>query len=99
MDVESSPKRCIISLVRMSPKALKDLKKIPSHLMDRMLIWIESIENDGLMETRKIRGFRDEALKGNRKGQRSIRLNKAYRVIYSIKEKIILIEEVKKHDY
>jgi toxin HigB-1 len=99
MDVESSPKWCTIRSVTMSSKAQKESKKIPGHLMDRLMIWIESVENDGIMETRKVRGFRDEALKGNRQGQRSIRLNKAYRVIYTIKKNLILIEEINKHDY
>lgn len=99
MDVESSPKRCIIEKVTFTPKGLKDSKKLPGHILDRLLTWIELIETDDLLETRKIRGFRDEALKGKRLGQRSIRLNKAYRAIYSIKDKIIVIEEVNKHDY
>jgi len=42
-------------------------------------------------------------LKGERKGQRSIRLNIAYRAIYTIKENGIIefayVEEVNKHDY
>jgi proteic killer suppression protein len=37
-----------------------------------------------LLEVRKIKGFHDEPLKGNRKRQRSIRLSKAYRAIYVV---------------
>lgn len=52
---------------------------------------------------RKIPGFHDEPLLGKRKGQRSIRLNIAYRAIYVIdKEDVIQfvdILEVNKHDY
>ena len=40
----------------------------------------------GLRETRKIKGYHDEPLQGDRKGQRSIRLNKAYRAFYIVKE-------------
>ena len=52
---------------------------------------------------RKLPGYHDEPLKGDRLGQRSIRLNKAYRAIY-IQEKdgainLIIIEEVNKHEY
>lgn len=52
---------------------------------------------------RKIAGFHDEPLKGDRHGQRSIRLNKAYRAIYVIKNdgtaEFVAVEEVSKHDY
>jgi len=52
---------------------------------------------------KKRAGFHDEPLKGDRKKQRSIRLNKAYRAFYITDEdgKIHFIEviEVNKHDY
>ena len=60
---------------------------------------MEAVESEGLEQTQKIRGYRDEALTGNRKGQRSIRLNRAYRAIYIVKDKRILIKEVNKHEY
>ena len=48
-------------------------------------------------------GYHDEPLKGRRLGQRSIRLNKAYRAIYELKNngttELVHIEEVNKHDY
>lgn len=99
MDIDSSPKGCIIRSVTLSSNAQKELRRIPRYLIDRLMSWIESIEKYGIMETRKVRGFHDEALKGNRQGQRSIRLNRAYRVIYTIKENLIFIEEINKHDY
>lgn len=57
----------------------------------------------GIDKMRTIPGFNDEALKGDRRGQRSIRLNKAYRAIYTENEEkeivIISILEVNKHEY
>ena len=48
-------------------------------------------------------GYHDEALRGKRKGQRSIRLNRAYRAIYTIDKSgninFIEILEVNKHEY
>ena len=88
--------------VEISKDALKDLRKVPRPILDKLQSWIEAIEIEGLREVRKLSGFHDEPLKGKRKGQRSIRLNRAYRAIYSIeKDKIefVLIEEVNKHDY
>ena len=66
-------------------------------------MWIDAVERLGIHQIRKIPGFHDEPLKGDRKGQRSIRLNKAYRAIYTegqLKEvHIISIIEVNKHEY
>jgi proteic killer suppression protein len=51
---------------------------------------------------RKRPGFHDEPLKGKRQGQRSIRLNKAYRAIYEVDPQephFIEVVEVNKHEY
>ncbi len=88
--------------VEISKDALQDLKKVPKHILDKLQSWIEAIEIEGLREVRKLSGFHDEPLKGKRKGQRSIRLNRSYRAIYTVqKDKIefVLVEEVNKHDY
>ena len=62
-----------------------------------------SVEAIGLEEVRKVPGFHDEPLKGDRKGQRSIRLNRAYRAIYVANKggtvEFVSVEEVNKHDY
>ena len=63
---------------------------------------MSSISEIGLSETRKLTGLRDEALKGNRKGQYSIRLNIAYRAIYQVQSgavTFVQVLEVNKHDY
>jgi len=48
-------------------------------------------------------GYHDEPLKGDRRGQRSVRLNRAYRVIYEENDQgdivVILVLEVSKHGY
>jgi proteic killer suppression protein len=88
--------------VKMSPKATKDLKKVPLYIALKLDSWIESVGHSGLAEVKKIPGYHDEPLKGDRKGQRSIRLNIAYRAIYVIKNGVVSfveIQEVNKHDY
>ena len=88
--------------VEVSKQALKQLKKVPKPILDKFLSWVEAIELEGLREIRKLSGFHDEPLKGKRKGQRSIRLNRAYRAIYTVqkgKVEFILVEEVNKHEY
>jgi proteic killer suppression protein len=89
--------------VVVSKKALKELNRLPNYIVLKLPSWIEDIGECGLHNIQKIPGFHDEPLKGNRKGQRSIRLSKAYRAIYVIDNfnMIHLIEviEVNKHDY
>lgn len=89
--------------VQLSAQAKRDLRKVPSHIIDKFQVWVESVEREGLTQVQKIPGFHDEPLKGQRRGQRSIRLNKAYRAIYVINNKkeieFILVEEVSKHEY
>lgn len=89
--------------VIISEKAKRDLRKVPAHIAIKLYEWIEAVAADGLNEVRKISGYHDEPLKGNRKGQRSIRLSKSYRAIYMItregKMEFSEIIEVNKHDY
>ena len=67
------------------------------------MAWIEAVEEDGLEATRRVPGFHDEALKGNRRGQRSIRLSRQWRAIYeSCTEggvQLVSVEEVTPHVY
>jgi len=50
---------------------------------------------------RQVKGFRDEALRGEWKGYRSSHLNLQYRVIYKIEKEQILVQvvDVTAHDY
>lgn len=81
----------------------KDLYALPDYIVTKLLRWAKGVEEIGILEMRKIPGYHDEPLKGKRSGQRSIRLNRSYRALYSeINEgeiEIIRIEEVNKHEY
>ena len=89
--------------VVMTKKLDVALKKLPKHIIAKLTAWINAVAHDGLSEVRKISGFHDEPLHGERKGQRSIRLSKSYRAIYIIDKagqmEIVEIIEVNKHDY
>lgn len=89
--------------VVLKEKIRKDLKKIPQHILVKLYEWIEAVSHEGLLKIRKIPGFHDEPLKGDRKGQRSIRLSKSYRAIYILamdgSVEVAEIIEVNKHDY
>jgi proteic killer suppression protein len=84
----------LITRVRLTRKALKDLKSVPYFIIYKFEVWSSLVEMRGLEEVRKISEFHDEPLKGKRTGQRSIRLNKSYRAIYIIVENEISFIEV-----
>jgi proteic killer suppression protein len=81
----------------------KQLERVPEVITRKFRLWVALVEESGIREVRKHKGFHDEPLKGKRRGQRSVRLNRAYRAIYVEREagKVELIEvlEVNKHDY
>ncbi len=61
--------------VQLTKKAEKGLMQAPLHIKNKFAIWIQSLQRDGLLETRKRSGFHDKPLKGKREGERSVRLN------------------------
>lgn len=85
-----------------NPKSCrKKLAKMPKEVRIKTAIWVNTVEFNGVTEARKIPGYHDEPLQGQRFGQRSIRLNRGYRLIYkeNKSEKKIFILEVTKHEY
>jgi len=64
---------------------------------------VASVESKGLEEVRRQPGWHDEPLKGQRRGQRSIRLNRQWRAIYVVLSdgtvEFCEVREVTPHDY
>lgn len=92
----------MITKVVLAKKTIKNLNLVPKFILNKLETWIDTVEEIGIEETRKVAGFHDEPLKGKRKGQRSIRLNRSYRAIYIVNSgAVIFIEiiEVNKHEY
>jgi proteic killer suppression protein len=89
--------------VVLSRLATKQLRIVPDHVVVKLHAWVRLVESRGLAEARKLPGFHDEPLKGQRAGQRSIRLSRAYRAIYTVSPhgdvEIVTVQEVTKHDY
>jgi proteic killer suppression protein len=82
--------------------AKKQLSKTPDYIYRKYLYWINLISVIGIREARKHKGYHDEPLKGERFGQRSIRLSRSYRLIYRQTSEgqyeIIEVLEVNKHE-
>ena len=82
-------------------KAVKQLESLPIDVLKRYEKWKDIILISGPDGLKQIRGFRDEALRGEWKGHRSSRLNIQYRVIYKIEKDLVLVRvvNVTPHDY
>lgn len=93
----------MIKIVHLSKQAESDLLRVPEYIRKKLKFWIGLVETEGLDQCRRIKGFHDEPLRGQRQGQRSIRLNRAHRAIYVIASdgtvNFVSVEEVNKHEY
>jgi addiction module RelE/StbE family toxin len=79
----------------------KQLAKVPMEVQKRYEKWKDIVEISGPAGLKLVRGFRDEALRGEWKDYRSSRLNQQYRVIYQVdgNRLKVYVLEVTPHDY
>ena len=92
----------MINVVELAESVIKNFHEVPAPIKKKLFTWVAAVEERGLIQVRKIPGYHDEPLKGDRVGQRSIRLNKKWRATYRIvhrKVEFVLIQEVTPHDY
>jgi addiction module RelE/StbE family toxin len=83
-------------------KSLASQKKsLPIEILKRYEKWKDIVTVSGPSGLKCIRGFRDEALRGEWKGYRSSRLNIQYRVLYEVEKDRILVKvmRITPHDY
>jgi len=81
----------------------RQLVVVPRNVAAKFFEWANAVQRLGLAKVRRQSGFHDEPLKGNRQGQRSIRLNRSYRAIYVETSdgavELVEVLEVTKHEY
>jgi len=77
------------------------LRRLPDELLKLYEKWKDIVRISGPAGLRRIKGFSDEALRGEWKGCRSSRLNQQYRVIYRVErdEIQVLVIDVTAHEY
>lgn len=75
--------------------------KLPEEVLKRYEKWKDIVHLSGPEGLGLIKGFHDEALRGDWKGHRSSRLGIQYRVIYRVVRREILVEvvDLTAHDY
>ena len=93
----------MIRTVTLAAAADKDLKRCPLLIRQKLFVWVASVESNGLEVVRRQPGWHDDPLKGQRRGQRSIRLNRQWRAIYVVlgdgTVEFCEVREVTPHDY
>jgi mRNA-degrading endonuclease YafQ of YafQ-DinJ toxin-antitoxin module len=79
----------------------KKLSRFPVEVLKRYEKWKDIVRISGPRGLRLIKGFHDEALRGEWQGHRSSRLGIQHRVIYRIEAQEILVEviDLTAHDY
>ena len=82
-------------------RAVRRLPKIPEEILKRYEKWKDIVTISGPAGLKPIRGFNDEALRGEWKGHRSSRLGGQYRVIYRIEAQNVVVKviDITAHDY
>jgi mRNA-degrading endonuclease RelE of RelBE toxin-antitoxin system len=79
----------------------KNLGSLPVEILKRYEKWKDIVRISGPAGLKAIRGFHDEALRGQWKGYCSSRLGQKYRVLYSIEVQKVLVKvvDLTPHDY
>ena len=82
-------------------RVVRRVPRTPVEVLKRYEKWKDIVRLSGPMGLRLIKGFHDEALRGQWKGHRSSRLGMQYRVIYRVvaNEVQVWVLDLTLHDY
>jgi addiction module RelE/StbE family toxin len=82
-------------------RVVRRLAKIPVDILKRYEKWKDIVTISGPQGLRLIKGFRDEALRGDWRSHRSSRLGDQYRLIYLVEEQEVVVKviDLTAHDY
>lgn len=84
-------------------RVYREFRWLPHFVVKNLFAWAKEVSLKGIREVRKMSGYHDEPLHGDRQGQRSIRLSRSYRAIYIENTEgpitLLIVEEITKHGY
>ena len=88
-------------LIYEKKSLLKSFKSIPLRIKKEYELWKRIFELQGTQGIRDIKGYHDEALKGEWKGFRSSRLSLQRRVIYKTEKETLTVYviDINAHKY
>ena len=87
--------------IREHREIAKTARRLPAWILKEYETWKNLVYRHGPEIFRQYPGYHNESLKGTRKGQRSSRLSRQYRVIYVVDRKIVTVYvlEITPHNY
>lgn len=79
----------------------KTMQKMPLQVLKHYELWKRIVELEGHQGLRMIKGYHDEALKGEIGGLRSSRLTLQWRVVYRMEKEVceVYVIDINPHDY
>ena len=82
-------------------RVVKRFERLPKEILKRYEKWKDIVRFSGPAGLRLIKGFHDEALGGEWRGNRSSRLGQQFRVLYKVVAQKVLVKviDVSAHDY
>lgn len=82
-------------------RVARRVERLPVEVLKRYEKWKDIVRVSGPEGLKLIKGFRDEALRGEWRGHRSSRLGLQYRVVYKViaREVQVLVIDITPHDY
>ena len=82
-------------------RVARRIRRTPDEILKRYEKWKDIVRLSGPQGLRLIKGFHDEALRGEWAGHRSSRLGAQYRVIYlTVADEVrVLVLDLTPHDY
>lgn len=93
----------MVKRVVIGKQAQKQLRRAPERIRGLLGAWKARVEDVGLEEVRKVPGYHDKPLAGDRGGQRSIRLGIHWRAFYVLSAdgavECAEVIEVNNHEY
>ena len=87
--------------IREHREIAKAIRRIPPWIVKEYETWKDLVYRHGPEVLRQYPGYHDESLRGDRKGQRSSRLSRQYRVIYAVDREFVTVYvlEITPHQY
>ncbi|MCH7896349.1 MAG: type II toxin-antitoxin system mRNA interferase toxin, RelE/StbE family [candidate division NC10 bacterium] len=82
-------------------RVARRIQRLPTEILKRYEKWKDIVRISGPAGLKLIKGFHDEALRGEWKDRRSSRLGLQYRVIYRVlkQQVLVLVIDITAHDY
>ncbi|MCK4303416.1 MAG: type II toxin-antitoxin system mRNA interferase toxin, RelE/StbE family [Candidatus Eisenbacteria sp.] len=82
-------------------RLVRRIPRLPVELLKRYEKWKDIVRVSGPVGIRQIKGFHDEALRGEWRGYRSSRLGGQYRIVYEVlsQEVRVHVIDITAHEY